>query len=141
MARLLDQAARRANTGAAPRAPGPVSLGASTRWPPSGQVTSSPTTLKQYIEFKTYDAAFDRDIKLEEDSDVVRARKDDAVVFYAWRSVKGGVIYGGCGPCHSYAQNDEGKRFTQAPPPLPAPRRGHAALLTLRYMSVRRRRR
>ena len=119
MARLLDQAARRANTGAVPRAPGPVSLGASTRWPPSGQVTSSPTTLKQYIEFKTYDAAFDRDIKLEEDSDVVRARKDDAVVFYAWRSVPGGVIYGGCGPCHSYAQNDEGKRFTQAPPLLP----------------------
>ena len=98
------------------------------RRPPSGLVTSSPTTLKQYIEFKTYDAAFDRDIKLEEDSDVVRARKDDAVVFYAWRSVKGGVIYGGCGPCHSYAQNDEGKRFTQAPPPPPsAPARARGA--------------
>jgi len=92
------------------------------RRPPSGQVTSSPTTLKQYIEFKTYDAAFDRDIKLEEDSDVVRARKDDAVVFYAWRSVKGGVIYGGCGPCHSYAQNHERPGFPRAaPPPPPAP--------------------
>ena len=78
-------------------------------------MTSNPTTLREYIEHKLYDAAFDRDIKLEEDSDVVRARKNDALVFYPWRRVPSGVIYGGCGPCHSYADGDEGGSNQQAP--------------------------